>query len=97
VNGFWNGLGEAESAAMAASGGANALYFARRVARGSARGAGARRVSAAVLTGIFAGVALDSAGHLGGGTETAAEVIARAPLLVARLATNALLAIGAHR
>ena len=93
MNGIWNGLGEAESAAMAASGGANALYFARRVARGS----GARRLSAAVLAGIFAGVALDSAAQLGGTAATAAEVVVRAPLLVATLATNAVLAIGARR
>lgn len=93
MNGIWNGLGEAESAAMAASGGANALYFARRVARSG----GARRLSAAVLAGLFAGVALDSAGHLGGSAETVAEVIARAPLLLATLATNAVLAIGARR
>ncbi|MGE3857927.1 MAG: hypothetical protein AB7G21_13300 [Dehalococcoidia bacterium] len=91
--GIWNGLGEAQSAAMAASGGANALYFGRR----AARSAGARRLSAAVLTGIFAGVALDSAAHLGGVAGTAAEAVGRAPLLIATLATNALLAIGVRR
>lgn len=91
--GIWNGLGEAQSAAMAASGGANAVYFARRAAHST----GARRVSAAVLTGVFTGVALDSAAHLGGFAGTAAEAAGRAPLLIATLATNALLAIGARR
>lgn len=93
MNGIWNGLGQAESAAMAASGGANALYFARRVAQS----AGARRVSAAVLTGLFIGIALVGAGHLGDGAATVADVIVRAPLLIATLATNAVLAIGARR
>jgi len=93
VLGIWNGLNEAQSAAMAASGSANALYFARRVARST----GARRLSAAVLTGIFAGVALDSAAHLGGAAGSAAEAAGRAPLLIATLATNAVLAIGARR
>ena len=93
MNSIWNGLGEAQSAAIAASGGANALYFARRVARSG----GARRAAAAVLVGIFAGIAVDSAGHLGGGATDAAEVVRRAPLLIATLATNAVLAIGARR
>lgn len=93
MNGIWDGLGEAQSAALAAGGSANALYFARR----AGRGAGARRVAAAVLTGIFAGIAVEAAGHLGEGPLAAAEVVRRAPLLVATLATNLVLAIGAHR
>ena len=93
MNGIWNDLGQAESAALAASGGANALYFARRVLRG----VGARRISAAVLVGLFAGVGLEGAAHLGGNAGTAAEVLVRAPLLLATLATNVVLAIGARR
>ncbi|RLT41285.1 MAG: hypothetical protein DWI58_09100 [Chloroflexi bacterium] len=93
MNGIWNGLGEAQSAAIAASGSANALYFARRVATSI----GARRIAAAVLAGIFGGVALDAVGGLGGGASEAVEVAQRAPLLIATLATNALLAIGARR
>lgn len=93
MNGIWNGLGEAESAAIAASGGANALYFARRVVTST----GARQAAAAVLVGIFAGIALDSAGDLGSGAGTAADFVQRAPLLIATLATNAVLAIAARR
>lgn len=93
MHGFWSGIGEAESAAMAASGGANALYFARRMARSS----GVRRVSTAILAGTFAGVALDGAAHLGAAPAAAAEAVLRAPLLVATLATNAVLALGARR
>ena len=93
MNGIWNGLNEAESAAMAASGGANAVYFARRVLRGE----GARRLSAVVLAGLFTGIGADAAMHLGDEAQTAAEVLLRAPLLLATLATNAVLAIGARR
>ncbi len=84
MHGIWNGLGEAESAAMAASSGAYALYFARRVA-------------AAVLAELFAGVALDAARHLGAGANEAIDTLRRAPLLIATLATNAVLAIEARR
>lgn len=93
MNGIWNGLGEAQSAAIAASSSANAIYFARRVVRSG----GARRLAAAVLVGVFAGIALDSAGHVGADVAEATEVIRRAPLLFATLATNAVLAIGARR
>lgn len=93
MSNIWSDVAGAESAAVAASGGANALYFARRVALGG----GARRLAAAVLAGVFGGIALDSAGHLGPHAAEAAEVLRRAPLLIATLATSAVLAIGARR
>ena len=93
MNGIWNGIDAAQSAAIAASGTANAIYFARR----ATQAAGARRVAAVVLVGLFAGVALDGADHLGGGAGAAADVVRRAPLLAATLTTSALLRLGAHR
>lgn len=93
MHGFWSGIAEAESAAVAASSGANALYFAQRVVRSS----GVRRLSAAILTGVFMGVALDGATHLGDHANAAVEAVLRAPLLIATLATNAVLALAARR
>ena len=93
MNGIWNGLDQAESAAIAASGGANALYFVRRATQSD----GARRIAAAVLVGIFAGIAIDSVGHLGAGANEAADLVRRAPLLIATLATNAVLGMAARR
>ena len=94
MSGIWNLIAGAESAVMAASGGANAIYFARRAAGAG----GARRVAASVLVGLFAGVALDGLSHLDGSLGGAtAEVVRRAPLLVATIATTVLVRLGAGR
>ena len=93
MSGVWNALGIAQSVAMAVSGTANAIYFARRAARST----GARRIAAAVLVAVFAGIALEGIAHLAGHPDAAIEVVRRAPLLVATLVTSALLRLGAGR
>ena len=93
MNGMWNALGMAQSVAMAASGAANAAYFAQRATRST----GGRRIAAVVLAAVFAGIALDGVVHLAGTVDAAVEVVRRAPLLVATLLTSALLRLGAGR
>lgn len=84
---------------MAAPLAAIAIYFGRRFIRS----AGARRVAAAVLAGVFAGIALDGAVHLlpiaqvAGDAGATVEVARRVPLLLATLVTTALLRLGAGR
>lgn len=93
MNAIWNGIGATQSAGIAASGTANAIYFARRAAQAR----GGRRVAAAVLVGLFAGVAIEGAGTFAANAGAAGEVLSRAPLFAATLATSALLRLGARR
>ena len=91
MSSVWAGVSTFEDIATAGSGALNAAYFARRawLARGG------RRFAAALLAALFAGTALASM-HLGDGPG-AAEVLSRAPLLLANLTASALLWAGAGR
>lgn len=79
MNGFWSTTGAAQEAAIAASSAWSASYFTRRALCAASR---ARRVAAALLAVLFAGVALEALAGLPV-ADTTAEVARRVPLLLA--------------
>jgi len=79
VHGFWSTTGAAQQAAIAASSAWGASYFACRALCAATR---ARRVAAASLAMLFAGVSLEALAGLPV-ADTAGEVARRVPLLLA--------------
>ena len=94
MNGLWGGIAAAQDSATAASGIANAAYFARQ----SGDGGAIRRAAALVLVGLCGGAALLSAYSLattfGFSDGDEVEVLVRLPLLLGNLATLWLITSG---
>ncbi len=94
MNGLWGGIAAAQDSATAASGIANAAYFARQ----SGGGGAIRRTAALVLVGLCGGAALLSAYSLvttfGLSEGDELEVLVRLPLLLGNLATFWLITSG---
>ncbi len=85
---LWHGLGIAQQAALLGGAVANSAYFVHRalIERGAVR------LAAAVLGGLFGGVALEATARLEHAGSTA-EIVRRAPLLAATLVAFALVAL----
>lgn len=92
MNGFWTAAGAAEHAAIAAGSAWNAGYFVRRAWQASAP----RRWAAGTLSLLFAGLAAESLAGLPV-ADTTAEVLRRAPLLLATLAVSVFVTAGGGR
>lgn len=90
----WNSLAAAEDALLAASGMANAWYFAGQ----ARRNASARRLAALLLTTLSGGAATIALALLAGDrAEGWPGALARLPLVASSMATFALLVIGRQR
>jgi hypothetical protein len=91
VNDVWASFSTAEDTVVAASGLANAWYFANR-ARASA---GSRRLAGSLLTALSGGAAAVALALLAGDyAEGWSGAIARMPLMLGSAATFVLVAIG---
>jgi hypothetical protein len=93
MHGAWDTVVRVEDAALAGSGLANALYFARRIA-GSR---GPRRLAALVLATLFAGLGLDGLAAWLGLEAGASAAGLRAPLVLGSVATSLLVFGGRTR
>ena len=94
VNDVWGSLSAAEDTVVAASGLANACYFASR-ARASA---GPRRLAGALLAALSGGAAAVALALLSGDhAEGWSGAIARVPLMLGSATTFALVVIGRGR
>ncbi len=82
-----------ENVAAAGSGAVNATVFMRRAWHGR----GPRRAAALLLASLFTGAAVDACAQLHTAEPDLVAVAARVPLLLASLATTALLMAGAGR
>ncbi len=93
MNLVWDGISVAESTATAASGLANAGYFAGR----AARAAGPRRAAALLLVLLCGGAAVDAVAQLAGGESGAMAALVRLPSMLGNVATLWLVTMAADR
>lgn len=93
MNPVWDGLSVAVPSATAASGLANATYFAGR----AARAAGPRRAAALLLVALCGGAAIDAAVQLVAGQTGAMAALVRLPSMLGNVATLWLVTMAAGR
>ena len=93
MNAVWDGIAVAVPSATAASGLANASYFAGR----AAQAAGPRRAAALLLVALCGGAAVDAVAQLAGGETGAMAALVRLPSMLGNVATLWLVTLAAGR